>query len=130
MAVNISYPEGDGNMIVRIKNLRLRTVIGINEWERDLRQDVIINVEFGFDSDAAVKSDDIKDAVNYKKLKRKIIKHVESSKVFLLEKMADDILNLVFEDPKVIHAKVEVDKPNALRYTDSVSVVAERGRSA
>lgn len=115
-------------MIIRIKNLRLRTVIGINDWERDLLQDVIVNIEFGFDSDAAVKSDDIRDSVDYKKLKRKIIKHVENSKVFLLEKMADDILNIVFEEDKIRYARVEVDKPNALRYTDSVSVVAERNR--
>jgi len=116
-------------MIIRIKNLRLRTTIGINDWERELLQDVILNIEFGFDSDAAVKSDDIQDTVDYKSLKRKIIKHVEESKVFLLEKMADDVLNIIFKDPKVLHAKVEVDKPNALRYTDSVSVVATRDRS-
>lgn len=116
-------------MMIRIKNLRLRTVIGINDWERDLLQDVIVNVEFEFQSDAAVKSDDINDTVDYKLLKRKIIKYVENSKVFLLEKMADGILNIVFENPKVLHAKVEVDKPNALRYTDSVSVVAARDRS-
>jgi len=116
-------------MIIRIKNLRLRTVIGINDWERDLLQDIILNIEFEFDSDAAAKSDDIKDTVDYKTLKRKIIKYVENSKVFLLEKMADDILNILFKDPKVQSAQVEVDKPNALRYTDSVSVVASRIRS-
>ncbi|HDQ45963.1 MAG TPA: dihydroneopterin aldolase [bacterium] len=115
-------------MLIRIKNLRLRTVIGVNDWERELRQDVIVNIEMACDGNRAVNSDDLNDTVDYKTLKRRIIRLVESSRYRLIEKLAHEILNLVMEDVRVSRAVVEVDKPHALRYADSVSVVAEQTR--
>lgn len=115
-------------MLIRIKNLRLRTVIGVNDWERELRQDVIINIEMEFDGSKAVQSDDIADTVDYKLLKRKIIQRVETSSFQLIERLASEILDLVLEDKRVMRAMVEVDKPHALRYADSVSVVVEKKR--
>ena|SRR3989338_7432688 len=112
-------------MIARIKNLRLRTIIGIFDWERTEKQDVIINAEIEFDGAKAANSDDIKDTVDYKTMNKKIIEAVESSKFFLLEKLADTILKIIMEDRKVIKAKVEVDKPGALRFADSVSIECE-----
>lgn len=109
-------------MVVHIKNLRLRTVIGANDWERDRRQDVIINVEFEFDGTSAAQTDDLKDTVDYKAMKRRIIDAVEHSEFFLLEKLAARILELVMQDDRVERALIEVDKPNALRFADSVSV--------
>ena len=109
-------------MIIRIKNLRLRTIIGIYDWERTELQDVIINAEIEFDGAKATSSDNIQDTIDYKTINKKIIEMVESSKFFLLEKLADTILKIIMEDKKVIKAKVEVDKPGALRFTDSVSI--------
>ena len=109
-------------MIVKIKNLRLRTIIGIYDWERTELQDVIINAEIEFDGKAASASDKIEDTVDYKKINKKIIETVESSRFLLLEKLAQTILNTILKDKKVKRAKVEVDKPGALRFTDSVSV--------
>ena len=60
-------------MLVRIKNLRLRTVIGVYEWERNRKQDVVVNVEFDFDGQAAAASDRLEDTVDYKALTRRII---------------------------------------------------------
>lgn len=110
-------------MKIRIKNLRLRTIVGVNDWERDHSQDVIVNVELEFDGSKAVQSDNLEDTVNYKALKKRIIQEVESSKFFLVEKLAHHILEIVMDHPKVQHAQVEVDKPHALRYADSVSVI-------
>ena len=105
-----------------IVDLLLRTIIGDNEWERDIRQDVIINLSFEFDASKAVQSDSISDTVNYKQLKRKIIAEVESSRYRLVEKLAAAVLSIVMKDPRVLAASVRVDKPQALRYAKSVAI--------
>lgn len=109
-------------MIIRIKNLRLRTIVGINAWERDHPQDVIVNVEFEFDGAKAADSDDLADTVDYKSMKKKIIDLVENSQFNLLEKLASSIKDIVMEQPLVQRVRIEVDKPHALRFADSVSV--------
>ena len=116
-------------MVIRIKNLRLRTIIGTNDWERDNLQDVIINLEVEFDGSQVAETDRLDDTIDYKELKRRIIEVVEGSRFYLLDKLASHILRIVMEDKKIQRATVEVDKPHALRYADSVSVCcsAERG---
>ncbi len=109
-------------MIIRIKNLRLRTINGIFDWERKEKQDFIINVTLEFDEGSAPKTDRIEDTLDYKTLNKKIIEFVEKSQFFLLEKLADGILKLILEDSRVSQAEVEIDKPGALRFADSVSV--------
>ena len=108
--------------IIRITGLRLRTIIGINDWERTTKQDVVINVTMEFDATRAAKSDDIKDTVDYKTITKKIIKLVEKSRFSLLEALTQAILAIALEDPKVARATVRVDKPQALRFADSVSI--------
>lgn len=107
---------------IRITNLKLRTIIGINDWERECKQDIVINVTIDCDATKAAKSDTIEDAVDYKTLTKRIIKEVEASSFFLLEKLAKVILNIVMENSLVREAAVRVDKPLALRFADSVSV--------
>ena len=109
-------------MQIHIKNLRLRTLIGIFDWERKQKQDVIINARIDFDGQAAAASDEIQDTVDYKTLTKKIIAMVEESEYFLVEKLANRVLQLIMDDEKVLKAHVEVDKPQALRYSDSVSI--------
>jgi D-erythro-7,8-dihydroneopterin triphosphate epimerase len=109
-------------MKIRIKNLKLRTVVGIYAWERSEPQDVIINIEMEFEGSRAAETDNIEDTVDYKTLKKQIIAEVESSRCNLIEKLAGRILSILMNDPKVQKATVEVDKPHALRFADSVSV--------
>ena len=109
-------------MMIRIKNLRLRTLIGIFDWERKHPQDVVINARIEFDGSQAARSDSIGDTVDYKEITKGIIGLVESSQFFLLEKLASEILKFILSHPQVLEAQVEVDKPLALRYSDSVSV--------
>ena len=109
-------------MVIRIKNLRLRTIIGINEWERKNFQDIILNVEIEFNGNRVIESDDINDTIDYKELKKRIIQEVEKSRFYLIDKLAGYILQIVMENEKVNYAKVEVDKPHALRFADSVSL--------
>lgn len=107
---------------IRITNLKLRTIIGTNDWERECKQDVVINIKIDFDATKASETDDIKDTIDYKAITKRIIKEVESSSFYLLEKLAKYILDIVLEDPLVQEARVRVDKPLALRFADSVSV--------
>lgn len=108
--------------VIRIKNLRLRTYIGINNDEIANRQDVIINVEVCYPAEKATQSDNMEDALNYRTITKKIISLVENNRFGLLEKMTNDVLSIACEHPWVTSAKVEIDKPHALRFADSVSL--------
>lgn len=107
---------------IRIKDLRLRTFIGFNEEEKIKKQDVTVNIVLHYDASVAAQSDSVDDACNYKILTKKIITLVENQSFDLLEKMAADIIAVIREADKVLEATVEIDKPHALRFADSVSV--------
>ncbi|MCM2679329.1 dihydroneopterin triphosphate 2'-epimerase [Echinimonas agarilytica] len=107
---------------IRIKNLRLRTYIGINTDEIKNKQDIIVNVKISYPADNATTSDNMDDALNYRTITKQIIALVENNRFSLLEKLTSDILALASEHPWVAFAEVEVDKPHALRFADSVSL--------
>jgi D-erythro-7,8-dihydroneopterin triphosphate epimerase len=107
---------------VKIKQLSLRTVIGLNKWERKKKQDVVINIEYDFNAEPAVAADDGALTVDYKAITKKIIDGVEKSKFQLLESLTNYVLELMMETPGVIRATVEIDKPHSLRFAESVSV--------
>ncbi len=113
---------------IRIEDLHLRTIVGINEEERRNRQDVLINVELLADTRPAGASDDIEDAVNYRTITKRIIALVEGSQFFLVEKMAAEIASICLADPRVEAATVRVEKPGALRFARSVGVEIYRSR--
>lgn len=115
-------------MIIKIENLRLRTIVGIYEWEKKDRQDVVINVELEFDGTTASGSDNIDDTVDYKSITKKIIKFVESNSFNLLERIAGGIADITLESERVKRSVVKVDKPGALRFADSVSVTETKDR--
>ncbi|MBN1995702.1 MAG: dihydroneopterin aldolase [Anaerolineae bacterium] len=112
---------------IHIKDLLLRTIIGINEEERRNKQDVLINITLYTDHTAAA-SDKIKDTVNYRTLTKQIIDLVEHSQFFLVEKMALEIVTICLADPRVERAVVTVEKPGAVRFARSVGVTVDRKR--
>jgi dihydroneopterin aldolase/D-erythro-7,8-dihydroneopterin triphosphate epimerase len=114
--------------MIQIRDLHLRTVIGINDEERRNRQDVLINVTLYADTRAAGRSDDIDDAVNYRTITKQIIALVEGSRYYLVEKMAAEIAAICLADPRVERAQVRVEKPGALRFARSVGIEIERER--
>lgn len=114
---------------IRIKNLLLRTFIGFNPEELVNKQDVIINIEIETDiPEKALETDEPDDIVDYKKITKKVIAHVQDGRFKLLEVLTKNILDLVMQDPRVKKARVEVDKPHALRFAESVSVQMELER--
>ena len=70
-----------------IRDLLLHGIIGINEDERVNKQDILINLTLFSDIRKAAASDNISDAVNYRTITKRIIKHIEESSDFLLEKL-------------------------------------------
>ncbi|WP_394132700.1 dihydroneopterin triphosphate 2'-epimerase [Shewanella maritima] len=108
--------------IIRIKNLRLRTFIGIKQEEIDNQQDVIVNVIIHYCAEKACNSEDITEALNYRTITKKIIALIESNRFSLLENLTKQVLNIASEHDWVEYASVEIDKPHALRFADSVSM--------
>lgn len=92
--------------IIRIKNLRLRTFIGIKEEEINNRQDIVINVTIHYPADKARTSEDINDALNYRTVTKNIIQHVENNRFSLLEKLTQDVLDIAREHHWVTYAEV------------------------
>ena len=115
---------------IRISDLRLRTIIGIYDWEREHKQDLIINIMIKFDATKACESDAIGDTLDYKTITKRIIKEVEASRFSLLEKLTKMILNIIMEYRQADEATVRVDKPFALRYAGSVSIELSETRKS
>lgn len=113
---------------IHIKDLLLRTIIGINDDERTNKQDVIINLTLYTDISPAA-SDDITDTVDYRTITKQTIALVENSQFFLVEKMALEIAQICLRNPKVERAVVTVEKPGAVRFTRSVGVTVDRSRA-
>jgi dihydroneopterin aldolase/D-erythro-7,8-dihydroneopterin triphosphate epimerase len=113
--------------LIHIKDLLLRTIIGINDEERRNKQDVLINITLYTDH-ATAASDDIADTVNYRTITKQIINLVENSQFFLVEKMALEIVNICLADLRVERATVTVEKPGAVRFARSVGVTVDRAR--
>lgn len=114
---------------IYIRDLQLRCVIGVYEEERAERQDIVINLVLEGDFSAAARSDDIADAVDYKVLKKKVIKLVEASQFRLIETLAGRIADACIEHPKVDRVTVTVDKPGALRFARSVAFEITRAKT-
>lgn len=113
---------------IRVKDLRLRTYIGINEDEILNKQDVLINLTILYAAAEAVRDNDIDTALNYRTITKAVIRHVEENRFALLERLTQEILDLVMDNPRVAYAEVEVDKPHALRFAESVSITLAGGR--
>ncbi len=114
--------------LIEIKDLLLRTTIGISDEERHDRQDVVINLVLQTDTRAAGCSDDFRDALDYRALTKRVIRLVEESRFYLVEKLAAEIAALCLEETRVERVRVTVEKPGALRFSRSVGVTLERGR--
>jgi len=105
-----------------IKDLLVRGIIGISEKERSQPQDILINVVFYSKIEKGAQSDNIDDCVNYRTASKAIIAHVEKTSRFTVEALATDIANLCLQYPYVKKVKVKVEKPGAVRFSNSVGV--------
>ncbi len=107
---------------ILIKDLLIRGVIGISEREREQPQDILVNIEISADISAAGKSDNVEDSVNYRTIAKKVLAHTETIKRYTVEALAEDIAKLCLDDKKVQSVLVRVEKPGAVRFSQSVGV--------
>lgn len=114
---------------IEIRDLLVRTIIGVNDWERRDRQDVVINLRLYTDTRRAGASDNIDDALNYRTVTKRVIELAESSRFFLVERLAEEIARLCVQEFGVPRVQVQVEKPSALRFARSVGVTIERERT-
>ena len=113
---------------IEIKDLRLRTLIGVTEDERRDRQEVLINLALEMDTRAAGLSDNIDDTLNYRTLTKRLVALVEGGQFNLVEKLAEELAAVCLAEPRAQRVRVTVEKPGALRFARSVGVTIERTR--
>lgn len=114
---------------IRVKNLLVRTFIGFNPDELVNKQDVVINLEIEADIPGqALLSDEPNGIYDYKTITKRVIAYVQDGQFKLLEVLTANLLAMIMEDQRVTYAKVEVDKPHALRFAESVSFEMEARR--
>ena len=111
-----------------IKNLIARGIIGINDWERKKKQEICINITLYTDIREAAQSDDIDQSVNYRTIAKKALAIAESEAYFTVEALAEHIARIAFEEPRLKRVCVRIEKPGAVRFSESVGVEIERER--
>lgn len=115
---------------VFIEALEVETVIGIYDWERKIRQKVVLDIEMGFDNTRAAASDKIEDTVNYKAVAKRLIGFIEGSSFELVETLAEHCAAIIRDEFGVPWVRLKLAKPGAVRGSRSVGVVIERGTRA
>jgi len=114
---------------ILIRDLRARTIIGVRDWERRDKQEVILNIVLTLDLSDAMLSDNLEDSVDYSAIKKQILDMVEASTFHLCENLASHIADVCLGFERVQEVEVTVDKPGALRFARSVAVQITRKRS-
>lgn len=115
-----------GDRII-IRDLALRGIVGINDWEREHRQDIVINLVLEVDTRPSAASDDIADSLNYRTLTKAVAALVDESSFHLIEALAEALARLCIVEFRARSVRVRVEKPGALRWARSVGVEIERG---
>jgi dihydroneopterin aldolase len=110
-----------------LDELKVETIIGIWEWERKIRQTVVIDLEMSADIARAAATDDVADTLNYKSVAKRLQEFVGGSSFQLVETLAERIAAIVRDEFDVAWVKVTVHKPGAIRGSRDVGVVIERG---
>ncbi len=113
--------------IIFINELRIETVIGIFDWERQIKQTVIFDLELATDIRKAAASDHIDDTIDYKTLTKKVISYVEASEFQLVETLAERVCELIRDEFGVAWVRLKLNKPGALRGARDVGILIERG---
>ncbi len=113
--------------IVYIRGLRAQAVIGVYEWERHIRQTLVLDLELASDMTRAAASDQIVDALDYAALSAQVIALVEASEFQLLEALADAVARMVMREFAVPWLRLRLSKPGAVAAAEDVGVVIEVG---
>lgn len=115
--------------IIFISDLRIKTIIGIYDWERKVRQTVSLDLEMATDISTAAATDSIEDTLNYKAVAKRLIAFVGDSEFQLVETLAEKIAEIVVNEFNVSWVRLKLHKPGALRGARDVGILIERGNA-
>ena len=113
--------------IVYIRDLKIETVIGIYDWEREIKQTVSLDLEMAHDIRRAAETDNIEYTLNYKAVAKRLIAFISDSEFLLVETMAEKCAHIVMNEFSVPWLKLRLSKPGAVRGSQDVGVIIERG---
>lgn len=116
--------------IVFIRELKVDTVVGIYDWEKKMRQHVVLDIEMGTDIARAAKTDAIADTLDYKSVAKRVQQFVHDGQFGLVETMAEKIAGIIMQEFQVPWVKITLSKPGAVSGSKAVGVVIERGKKS
>jgi dihydroneopterin aldolase len=112
-----------------IRGLRTETIIGIFDWERQVKQTVVLDIEIAADIRKAALSDSVEDTLNYKRVAKRVLAFIESSQFHLVEALTEHVAMLILEEFDVSWVSILLSKPGAVRNSKDVGISLERDRS-
>jgi dihydroneopterin aldolase len=113
--------------IIFLADLRIETVIGVFDWEREIKQTVVFDLQMGADIRKAAASDALEDTLDYKSVAKRIIDFVEKSEFQLVETLAERVADIILSEFNVPWVRVQLNKQGAVRGARDVGVIIERG---
>jgi dihydroneopterin aldolase len=113
--------------IVFLRGLRIETVIGIYDWEKDIKQPVILDIEMSADVAKAAATDRIEDALDYKAVSKRLKQFVSDSRFELVETLAERCAQIIRDEFAVGWVRLSVNKIGAVSGAQDVGVRIERG---
>ncbi|AIW13012.1 MULTISPECIES: bifunctional dihydroneopterin aldolase/7,8-dihydroneopterin epimerase [Vibrio oreintalis group] len=112
---------------VFIEQLEVITTIGVYDWEQEIKQKLVLDIEMAHDNRPAGKSDDVVDALDYAQVSQAVLSHIEGGRFLLVERVAEEVAELIMSRFNVPWIKIRLTKPGAVPQAAGVGVVIERG---
>ena len=113
--------------IVFIEQLSVITTIGVYDWEQTIEQKLVFDIEMGWDNRKSAKSDDVNDCLSYADISETVIGHVEGQRFALVERVAEEVAELLLEKFNSPWVRIKLSKPGAVARAANVGVIIERG---
>lgn len=113
--------------IVFIEQLSVITTIGVYDWEQTIEQKLMFDIEMAWDNQAVAKSDDVNDCLSYADIADTVIGHVEGQRFALVERVAEEVAELLLSRFASPWVRIKVSKPGAVARAANVGVIIERG---
>lgn len=113
--------------IVFIEQLSVITTIGVYDWEQTIEQKLVFDIEMGWDNRKSAKSDDVNDCLSYADISETVIGHVEGQRFALVERVAEEVAELLLTKFNSPWVRIKLSKPGAVARAANVGVIIERG---
>jgi dihydroneopterin aldolase len=113
--------------IIFLGNLEASATIGIYDWERKIKQIIVLDIEMAFDIKKAAETDDIQYTLDYKTVSERVVSFVEQSEYFLVEKLVEEVANILLTEFDTPWVKITLNKKGAISRAKDVGIIIERG---